>query len=299
MNPVISRNKISNKLFNFFFNTIFYGISLKKISWDFEFNHPIAEVCSSGIKTIEQIIQDYSDKSNDGDYSLSTLLLQIANPINEKNIIILQTFDILKPLRAIGDNVSRKLARQFIVNWINAHQTIFHKYWRGAGWQPDLVGYRIANWAINYMFFGYSADEEFRKLFSNSFIHQTCHLIKVYKSLSEPITKFRALKGIIFGIYLIPKASKYFDGFIKEYEKLAEFIAQDALNEGNALSFYPANVFILLKDMIEVKSLLKPANYSVDKLQSAIQTLSLIIRLLRHSDGGLSNFHGLANNISK
>ena len=65
-------------------------------------------------------------------------------------------FGWLRDLRADGSNEARARTRDLIASWISQNQS-----WRLPDWRPDLMGQRLAMLAMNFGWYGDSADEAF------------------------------------------------------------------------------------------------------------------------------------------
>ena len=130
--------------------------------------------------------------------TIAEMLQYLANPQQDAATVSIHTFDFLRDLHAIGDNNSRRLARQCISHWIEHNSMGRKKPWRGPGWHLDVLGYRLCNWFGFYDFFGHSADQEFRKKLLNSIGQQYRFLKRSYTRIKDPLSRFRALKGLIY-----------------------------------------------------------------------------------------------------
>ena len=59
----------------------------------------------------------------------------------------LHSFEWLRNLRSLGDNASRRVARQLILSWISHNQN-----WRSLAWRPDIIGQKLSTWLGLYDF---------------------------------------------------------------------------------------------------------------------------------------------------
>jgi hypothetical protein len=224
--------------------------------------------------------------------TIAEMLQCLAQPKQDAITVSVHTFDFLRDLHTIGDNNSRRLARKCISHWIEHNSLWTKKPWRAPGWNLDILGYRLCNWLGFYDFFGHSADQEFRKKLLNSIGQQYRFLKRGYIRIKDPISRFRALKGLIYAGCALPR----------ERNKLDKWLAhlQLCLNEQfdaqfNQHSRHPGTIVLLLRDLIDLRLLLRHFYAGqIDNLNDYIIRLAPIVRHLRHGDGGLSSFTGNA-----
>ncbi len=225
-------------------------------------------------------------------HTTAEMLKCLATPKLDTTTVSMHTFDFLRDLHTIGDNNSRRLARQCISYWIDCNNLWTKKPWRSPSWHLDILGYRLCNWFGFYDFFAHSADQDFRKRLLVSIGQQYRFLKRGYKKIKDPISRFRALKGLIYAGCALPH----------EQNQLSKWLAnlQICLNEQldesfNQHSRHPGTVVLLLRDLIDLRLLLRHFYAGqIDNLNDCIVRLAPIVRHLRHGDGGLSSFTGNA-----
>ncbi len=224
--------------------------------------------------------------------TIAEMLKSMAQPKLDATTVSLHTFDFLRDLHAIGDNNSRRLARQCISHWIDHNNLWSNKPWCSPSWNLDILGYRLCNWFGFYDFFGHSADQEFQKRLLISIGQQYHFLKRRYSSLKDPISRFRALKGLIYAGCALPR----------EQNKLGKWLVSlricldEQLDEQfNQQSRHPGTVVVLLRDLIDLRLLLRHFYAGqIDNLNDYIIRLAPVVRHLRHGDGELSSFTGNA-----
>jgi uncharacterized heparinase superfamily protein len=208
----------------------------------------------------------------------------------EEVIANIHSFEWLRDLKTAGHNISRKMARQLIIEWISKNQAWSQKYWKSIPWRLDILGYRIANWIALYDFFGASGDETFKSIFFNSLHKQIKFLKRVYFTSPKPDARFKAIKGLLFS---------------GAFEKLGPEDLGKALNDlklashslfnrdGGHLSGNPFLQFLSIRDLIDIRSIIKTTTQlEPEFLTEVIHKTTPILRLFRMGDGGLSNFKG-------
>jgi uncharacterized heparinase superfamily protein len=224
----------------------------------------------------------------DGKFILANEIISMADlwmPTDASPIALkeLHQFNWLRDLRALGDNMARRLARQLISNWIDRNQD-----WQMYSWQVGITGCRVANWIGLYDFFCSSADDSFRNLFFREISRQIRHLIYSWEDAPTSLERFWALKGIIFTAITFPGEAHRLEGLLSQLEK--EVIEQ-ILPDGGHQSRNPDIHVLVLRDLIDIRTMLRLIRYEIPPfIQSSINQMAPIVRLFRHGDGGLATF---------
>ncbi len=205
----------------------------------------------------------------------------------------LHSFEWLRDLRIVNTNPSRKFARGLVSHWIDHNHSITKKSWLTPAWSNSIAGTRLANWVALYDFFGATANDSFRQAFFKSLVRQYRYLRRNYSVKEDPLEVFLTLKGLIFCACTLPRQKHRIPNFLKELQ----FVLQkQLLPDGGHISRSPLVQFILLRDLIDIRLLLKGAELE-DPLfiQQAIHAMAPLVRLFRHGDGGLASFMGNNN----
>lgn len=225
-------------------------------------------------------------------FTIAEVLKNLANPKMDVSTVCLHTFDFLRDLYTLGDNNSRRLARQCISHWIDSNSQWSNKPWRNPSWNLDILGYRLCNWLGFYEFFANSADQVFRKRLIASIGQQYRFLKRRYASLKDPISRFRALKGLIYVGCALPREQNQLGKWVANLQSCLREQFDEAFNQQ---SRHPGTVVLLLRDLIDLRLLLRHFYAGqIDYLNDCIVKLAPIVRHLRHGDGGLSSFTGNA-----
>ena len=197
----------------------------------------------------------------------------------------LHSFDYLRDLRAVGDNMARRLARQFIVLWIEKNSN-----WRSFAWRPEITGYRIASWIGLYDFFCASADETFRRLFFKSLSRQLRHLASTWQNAPSLTYKFYGLFGLIIGTIGISYDEQKIAKLLNSLENLLQGQVHE---DGGHISRSPLMQLNVLRMLIDLRSILRAASLPVPpEVHRSINKMAPLVRLLRHGDGKLASFGG-------
>lgn len=203
--------------------------------------------------------------------------------VDPQHLTYLHSFSWLRDLRAVGDNAARRLARQLINHWI-----FYNRDWQSFSWQADILGQRIANWLTLYDFFGASADDTFHALFFKSLARQLKHLRYLYPLLQNPLEQHAVLKGLIVATITLPHQQDALDHYLEQF---TQCIQTQIDAEGYHISRIPEHQLQLLKDLIDIRGLLRilPEPFP-PLLQQMVEKITPTIRLLRHGDGTLALF---------
>ena len=203
------------------------------------------------------------------------------------------SFEWLRDLRTINTNPSRKFARGLLSHWIDYNHSITKKNWLTPAWSNSITGARLANWVALYDFFGATANDSFRQAFFKSLIRQYRYLRRNYSIREDPLDAFLALKGLIFCACTLPRQKHRISNFLKDLELV---LKKQLLPDGGHISRSPLVQFILLRDLIDIRLLLKGAEIEDPFfMQQAIHAMAPMVRLFRHGDGGLASFMGNNN----
>lgn len=224
--------------------------------------------------------------------TIAEVLKNLSDPKMDQTTVCVHTFDFLRDLQTLGDNNSRRLARQFISHWIENNNQRSKKPWRNPSWNLDILGYRLCNWLGFFEFFGNSADQLFRKKLISSISHQYNFVKRRYRSLKDPLSKFRALKGLIYAGCALPREQNQLGNWI---ESLQQCLQEQFDEDFNHQSRHPGTVVLLLRDLIDLRLMLRLFYAGkIDFLNDYIVRLAPIARHFRHGDGLLSSFTGNA-----
>ena len=210
--------------------------------------------------------------------------------------LFLHSFEWLRDLRAVGTNASRKRARELIKYWIHSHDSWTKKTWLEPSWHPEIMGQRLRYWLSLYDFFGASADDDFRRLFFTSLNRQFRHLQNTYKTHTAREWEYlQALVGLLFATCSLKKPLSLLEHYLKELEKA---LSQQLFEDGGHISRSPTIQFLLLRDLIDIRALLRSCAVTEPEfLQQAIQHIAPIVRFFRHTSGKLAHFRGILGDV--
>lgn len=201
---------------------------------------------------------------------LEELIHMLGDPYITE-IPAIHSFEWLRHLKKLGHNMSRKMARHLLMQWIEGHQSYRHMPWKH--WQAGILGYRVSNWVMLYDFFGISADDVFRKLFWRSLSQQVHHLARMSLYSLPPQQRWMALKGLL----MTTQATRR---YLPRLEAtLGEILWQDGGHKDLSLQLF------VLRDLIDLQ---RHLGLKEGIIPEAIEKMAGVVRFLRNSDGLLS-----------
>ncbi|SEV87829.1 Uncharacterized conserved protein, heparinase superfamily [Aliiroseovarius sediminilitoris] len=196
-----------------------------------------------------------------------------------------QGFVWLDDLASVGDSDARKLARTWVMGWID-------QFGRGDGdgWTPDLTGRRLIRWINHAIFLMAGMDSDQSRAFFRSLGQQTIFLARRWGAASPGLPRFEALTGLIYAGLALEGMERHVAPAVKA---LARECADQIDAEGGIPTRNPEellDVFTLLN--WAALALSESGRQSAKAHMDAIERIAPTLRALRHADGGLARFHG-------
>ncbi len=194
-------------------------------------------------------------------------------------------FTWLDDLAALGDRRARELAQGWTREWLN-------RYGKGAGpgWVADTTGRRIIRWINHALLLLQGEGGTMSEAYYRALGRQTIFLARRWKAASHGVPRFEALTGLIYaGLSLI--------GMERHVDPAMKALSRECRNhidlEGGIRTRNP-------EELLEVFTLLNWAAHALGEAGrrplpdhlAAIERIAPTLRALRHSDGGLTRFHG-------
>ena len=213
---------------------------------------------------------------------------KITSHLEKKNDLKLyyevHSFNWINDLHSIGSDKSREITRQLVLAWIKNNNR-----WKYFSWDSELIGKRIVNLLGRFNFFCSSANKDFKFSFFSNLMKQIRHLYRIINFEPSGLKKITAAKGLIYAGVCLPKSEGYLQKGINCLEKE---LKTQILTDGGHVDRNPSVHMLVLKDLIDIRTLIAAANLKIPKiLQSTIDKMALILSLLKHSDGKLSLFN--------
>ncbi len=199
----------------------------------------------------------------------------------------LHGFAWLGHLRAFGGDLARRRAVQFVESWMAANG-----HWRPLAWRPDILAERLVNLLVHFAFLtsGAGAGEEFRRAVLASLGRQARHLARAAGRGTEGAARISVLKGLIHAGVCLPDGERNLKTGLGLLETET---ARQILPDGGHFARSPAEQARILKQYVGIRETLAAAHREIpDWLPGTIDRLALMLRALRHGDGGLALFNG-------
>ena len=194
-------------------------------------------------------------------------------------------FTWLRDLRMIGTDAARMRARALVGDWIEIGAA------DPLAQRPDVAGARIAAWLGHFDFFAASADDEFRSRMMWRLVSDARLLAAALPPEEIDGRALTALKGLIAASVGLPEHAPYLGRAIRF---LLQEVGRQVLPDGGHIERSPASHLEVLKNLIEIRTLLHAGGGgdAPAAVGAAIERLSLALRTLRHGDGGVALFNG-------
>ena len=193
-------------------------------------------------------------------------------------------FTWLRDLRALGTDAARIRARALVAEWIadSAPDPIAQR--------PDVAGARIAAWLGHYDFFAASADDAFRQALMGRLVADARALAASLPTEELDARALTAIKGLIAAAVALPEHGAFLNRALRI---LPQEIDRQILPDGCHCERSPAQLLVVLQDLVEIRALLQAAQATPPTaLTPAIERVAPALRALRHADGGLALFNG-------
>jgi uncharacterized heparinase superfamily protein len=197
----------------------------------------------------------------------------------------LHGFAWLRDLRAAGGDKARRQARELVADWLVSH----HK-WHPTVWDPLTLARRLSHWLGQYEFFAASADAGFRQQLLASATAQATQLSRSLPAGLRGADLICAIKGLVLAGACLPGAEAQLKQALR---LLRRELPRQILSDGGHIERSPTRHLAVLRDLIDIKSVLHAADHEVpEALQTAIESMAPVLRMFQHGDGGLALFNG-------
>ena len=193
-------------------------------------------------------------------------------------------FDWLRDLRAEGSIEARSRVRDLISNWIDNNQV-----WNLPDWRPDLIGQRLAVLAMNYGWYGDSADETFQTRLAHNVEMQIRCLGMDWRRMTGIDGQIGALRGIALAEAALGSDAARIEALLDMLNgKLAGAIHPD----GGHVSRMPDRHVTLMRQLVEFRMATSLAGVDGAAISDAITRMGGVARMWRHGDGRIAHFNG-------
>jgi len=193
-------------------------------------------------------------------------------------------FTWLRHLRAEGGDTARVKARELIAHWIADNQS-----WHLPDWRPDVMGARLAQLALNFGWYGVSADEDFQHMLAGSVEMQLRCLAIDWRRMRSLDDQIGALRGLALAEAAMGAEASRLDVLL---DILMPKLAAVILPDGGHVSRMPDRHILLLRRLVEIRMATSLAGVDGTDLVEVIDRMGAMVRMWRHGDGCLAHFNG-------
>ena len=204
---------------------------------------------------------------------------------DEAWLVELHGFSWLRDLRALGGDSARQCARDLTADWLASGAVRL-----ALARRPEVTGERITHLLTLYDFFIASADPVLRQKICSSLSHQAELLSRSLPAGLAGRPLVLALRGLITAGCCLPRGDHW---LARGLTMLERALAAQVLGDGGHIERSPLKSYQVLRDLVEIRSLLVLRGKEVpDLLVAAIAAMAPCLRLFVHGDGELAYFNG-------
>ena len=194
------------------------------------------------------------------------------------------SFVWLRDFRADGGEAARRGARELVRSWLECRGE-----WDAIAWRPDVLGRRLLAWCSHADFVLDGAETPFRRAFHLSLARQQRHLQRAWPLAPSGGGGVAALAGLA--------ATQACTGWPRRtralHWRLDSELRSQVLGDGCHASRNPSTQLRMLRELLWLQASLVAAEVPVPRaVNSAIDHMGPMLRLLCHGDGALGSFHG-------
>jgi uncharacterized heparinase superfamily protein len=238
-----------------------------------------------------------------GTITFSNQTLDIGNNINWRSPLVdmaflkqLHGFDYLKDLEAISRNQGRPTAIRMVRAWMDEEAFVDSNFW-----QPTILSRRLVNLITHANWMFKECDAGFKKDLMAVILKQSKHLSKTIPWHKNNYDVIASIKGIIYAGLALPQNQS---AFLEGLDVLKDELNKQILEDSTHIQKNPYEQYHLLKDLVEIKSIMQIANQQVPAIISqSISSMAESLAFFRHTDGKLAMFNssyiGDSENISQ
>lgn len=197
----------------------------------------------------------------------------------------LHSFCWLRDLRAAAIDPARRHARELTADWL-----VNCEGWSPLPWEPLVLSRRLTHWLGQYDFFAASAEPDFTQALLASAQRQARYLAAVLPAGLAGASLICAIKGLIIAGACLPDTEV---ALRRGLVLLRRQLARQVLPDGGHIERSPARHLAVLRDLIDIRSVLSVAGRDGPaELEAAIQAMTPMLRLFLHGDRSLALFNG-------
>ncbi|MBS0126322.1 heparinase II/III family protein [Thetidibacter halocola] len=197
----------------------------------------------------------------------------------------LQGFGWLDDLAALGEAEARRLAQDWVWDWIARYGR-----GRGPGWTPDLSGRRLIRLVHHALLLLRARDADQSAAYFRALAAQMRFLSGRAQAAAPGLPRFEAWCGLLYAALSTQGMERHVD---PARRALAAECARQVGADGGIPTRSPEELLEVFTLLTWVRLALDAAHQPVEPaIEEAIRRIAPVLRLLRHADGGLARFHG-------
>jgi len=204
----------------------------------------------------------------------------------------LHAFGWLRNLAAAGDDASRATAGEMVHAWIRRHGTRAGRWHGEVAWEGSVAGRRLMSWLYNAdVLLEGKADADYARLMSAIGGH-VGHLARTWRTTADGIPRLTALTALAM-------AAVTLDGQTRlrtvSLAALGAELDRQVLADGGHVSRHPGALIEPLLDLLSLLTCLRTERLPIPPAIEAARDRALVfLRFMRHPDGALARFNGMA-----
>ena len=188
-------------------------------------------------------------------------------------------------LLALPEQSARKLAQDWIFDWIDTHGN-----GKGDGWTPHITGQRVLRWVHNALALMRGQSEDRSDAFLVSLAQQTVFLSKSWHRAAAGKPRFDALCGLLTGALSLEGLDISVDAILAA---LSKECSNTFAKDGGIASRNPEELLELCALLMWCRTALVHADKSIPaELDQTLDRGAEALRVLQHADGTLTRAHG-------
>ncbi|MFY0693335.1 MAG: heparinase II/III family protein [Paracoccaceae bacterium] len=206
-------------------------------------------------------------------------------PPNAQFAAELQGCTWLDDLARVTDGTTRRLAQDWVNQWIREFGT-----GKGPGWTPELTGRRLIRWINHALFLMNGQDSTRTAAYFEALTRQTVFLGRRWSRAAPGLPRFEALTGLLYAAVSLEGMDAYRAPAIAGIARECETQIGET---GGLPTRNPEHLMEVLLHLSWAAGVLRDAGQEPPAaILDSIARIRPTLTALRHSDGGLTRFHG-------
>jgi uncharacterized heparinase superfamily protein len=208
-----------------------------------------------------------------------------AADFDEAALADLHGFSWLDDLAALGDEASRRRARDLIADWLD-HADRWHR----VAWSPGVLARRVAAWLTHARFVSRGDADGLGPRILASLARQIGHLARIFARSDPGLERLFAARALIYGVLCGVAGQRLLHEGVSALDAALDL---QMLPDGGHITRSPATVASVLALLVDIRDMMAAAGRAPGVVvEDAIAGLAPVLQMMRHGDGGLALFNG-------